>query len=156
MSKTKSRQGSSKAVRLLLNIAVGILTVGIAVIFYAVVVYGIKKASGYSYDFAYQLFGNVSMEAAPGRDVKITILKGESTMNVASKLEDAKLITSKYSFYAKIKIQQAGDKKGQYEIMPGTFVLNTSMTYDEILAIITDYSKSIDAETTVEDVESTP
>ncbi|MBR5967240.1 MAG: endolytic transglycosylase MltG [Lachnospiraceae bacterium] len=149
MAKSKTSSGSNKAVRVLLNIALGILTIGIAIIFYAVVVYGIKKAAGYSYDFAYQLFGNTSVEAAPGRDVKITILKGESSMNIASKLEDAKLVTSKYSFYLKLKLKD-------YEVMPGTFVLNTSMTYDDILKIITDYGQSIDAETTVEDVESTP
>ncbi len=149
MSKSKTSSGSNKAVRVLLNFALGILTIGIAVIFYAVVVYGIKKAAGYSYDFAYQLFGDTSVEAAPGRDVKITILKGESSMNIASKLEDAKLVTSKYSFYLKLKMKD-------YEIMPGTFELNTSMTYDDILQVITDYGQSIDAETTVEDVESTP
>ncbi len=149
MSKSKTSSGSNKAVRVLLNFALGILTIGIAVIFYAVVVYGIKKAAGYSYDFAYQLFGDTSVEAAPGRDVKITILKGESSMNIASKLEDAKLVTSKYSFYLKLKMKD-------YEIMPGTFELNTSMTYDDILQFITDYGHSFDAETTVEDVESTP
>ncbi|MBO7354519.1 MAG: endolytic transglycosylase MltG [Lachnospiraceae bacterium] len=149
MAKSKTSSGSNKAVRILLNFALGILTIGIAVIFYAVVVYGIKKAAGYSYDFAYQLFGDTSVEAAPGRDVKITILKGESSMNIASKLEDAKLVTSKYSFYLKLKMKD-------YEIMPGTFELNTSMTYDDILQVITDYGQSIDAETTVEDVESTP
>lgn len=149
MAKSKTSPGSNKAVRVLLNFALGILTIGIAVIFYAVVVYGIKKAAGYSYDFAYQLFGDTSVEAAPGRDVKITILKGESSMNIASKLEDAKLVTSKYSFYLKLKMKD-------YEIMPGTFVLNTSMTYDDILQVITDYGQSIDAETTVEDVESAP
>ena len=149
MAKTKTSSGSNKAVRVLLNFALGILTIGIAIIFYAVVVYGIKKAATYSYDFAYQLFGNTSVEAAPGRDVKVTILKGESSMNIASKLEDAKLVTSKYSFYLKLKLKD-------YEIMPGTFVLNTSMSYDDILKVITDYAQSIDAETTVEDVESTP
>ena len=149
MANSNSSKGSNKAVRVLLNFALGILTVGIAVIFYAVVVYGIRKAANYSYDFSYQLFGNVSVEAAPGRDVKVTILKGESSMNIASKLEDAKLVTDKYSFYVKLKMKD-------YEIMPGTFVLNTSMTYNDILEVITDYSKSIDAETTVEDVESTP
>jgi UPF0755 protein len=27
--------------------------------------------------------------------------------------------------------------------MPGTYIINSSMTYDEILDIITDYSKSV-------------
>ena len=49
MAKTKTSSGSNKAVRVLLNFALGILTVGIAIIFYAVVVYGIKKAANYSY-----------------------------------------------------------------------------------------------------------
>ena len=147
MSKAKS--GSNRAVRILLNLAVGVLTVGIAIIFYAVVVYGIKKVANYSYGFSYQLFGDVSVEADPGRDVKVTILKGESSMNIASKLEDAKVIVDKYSFYVKLKLKK-------YEIMPGTFVLNTSMTYDEVLSIITDYDQSIEAEVTVEETESTP
>lgn len=145
----KSKKGSSKAVRVLLNMAVGVLTVGIAILFYAVVAYGIKEAGGYSYNFAYQLFGDVSVEAAPGHDVKVTIMKGESSMNIASKLEDAKIIVNRYSFYAKLKLKE-------YDIMPGTFILNTSMSYDDVLAVITDYSQSIDAEVTVEDTEMTP
>ncbi len=152
MSKSKSGQtkkGQTKAIRILMNISIGILTIGIALVFYSVVVYGLKKVSNYSYDFSYQIFGNVSIEAAPGRDVKVTVLKGESTMNIAKKLEDAKLIVDKNSFYLKAQLKKS-------EIMPGTFVLNTSMTYDEILNVICDYDNSIEAETTVEDVESTP
>lgn len=145
----KSKNSSSRAIRVLLNLAVGVLTIGIAVIFYAVVAYGIKEAGSYSYDFAYQLFGDVSVEAAPGHDVKVTIMKGESSMNIASKLEDAKVVTNRYSFYLKLKLKE-------YDIMPGTFILNTSMSYDDVLAVITDYGQSIDAETTVEDTEQTP
>lgn len=148
MAKRKSR-GSNRGVRMLLNMSITILTIGIAVIFYAIVVYGIKKGADYSYNFAYQLFGDVSVEAEPGRDVKITIMKGESTMNIASKLEDAKIVSNKYSFFVKLKLKK-------YEVMPGTFVLNTSMTYDEVLARITDYGQSISEETTVEDTESAP
>lgn len=149
-NKAKRRtSGSSRGVRMLMNLSLAILTIGFAVIFYAVVVIGIKKAAGYSYDFSYQLFGDVSVEAPPGRDVKITIMKGESSMNVASKLEDAKIIIDKYSFYVKLKLKK-------YEVMPGTFELNTSMTYDQVLSVITDYAQSIDEEVTVEDTESTP
>lgn len=148
MVNRKSR-GSNRGVRMLLNLSITILTIGIAVIFYVIVVYGIKKGGDYSYNFAYQLFGDVAVEQEPGRDVKITIMKGESTMNIASKLEDAKLIVNKYSFFVKLKLRK-------YEVMPGTFVLNTSMTYDQILDTISDYGMSISEETTVEDTESAP
>ena len=139
----------SKVARVLLNMSAGVLTIGIAVIFYWAVAYGLKKAAVYSYDFAYQVFGDVAVESAPGRDVKVTIMKGESSMNIAEKLKDAKLIVDKYSFYVKLKLKE-------YDIMPGTYVLNTSMSYDQVLDVITDYNNSIDKEVTVEDVESTP
>ncbi|MCR5330355.1 MAG: endolytic transglycosylase MltG [Lachnospiraceae bacterium] len=156
-----SSRGSSKVARLLLNMSVVILTIGIAIIFYVAVAYGIRRAANYSYDFAYQIFGDVAVEAAPGRDVKVTIMKGESTMNIASKLQDAKVIVNKYSFFVKLKLMELGKKDNdpetsKYDVMPGTYILNTSMSYNEVLDIISDYSKSIEQETTVEDVESTP
>ncbi len=156
-----ARRGRSKAPRILLNMSVVVLTIGIAIIFYVAVAYGIKKLANYSYDFSYQVFGNVAVEAAPGRDVKVTIMKGESTMNIASKLEASKIIVNKYSFFLKLKLSELGKKDNdpetvRYDVMPGTYILNTSMSYDEILDIITDYSKSIEQETNVEDVESTP
>ena len=91
-----------------------------------------------------------------GRDVKIQILKGESTMNVATKLETNKLIPDRYSFFLKVQIGNIGSTKKKYEIMGGTYVLNTSMNYDEILSMITAPENSIEGEVTVEDAESIP
>jgi hypothetical protein len=71
-----------------------------------------------------------------GRNIPLQIKKGESTMDIASKLEVNRLIKSKYSFYLKTKLQK-------FVIMPGTYELRSDMTYNEILAIITDYSASI-------------
>ena len=144
-----SSKFTSKVPRILLNMSIVVLTIGIAIIFYIAVVFGIKKLASFSYGFAYQVFGNVAVEAAPGRDVKVTILKGESSMNIASKLESAKVVVDKYSFYVKLKLKE-------YNIMPGTYVLNTSMSYDEVLSVITDYSQSIEQELTVEEVEENP
>ena len=57
-------------------------------------------------------------------------------MDIAGKLELNRVIVDKYSFYFKVKLQNK-------VIMPGTYIINSSMTYDEILDIITDYSKSV-------------
>lgn len=143
---TQRVKRKTNVLRIIRNFSIGIVIVIIVGAFYIAAAYGIKKASAYSYDFAYQIFGDVPVEEAPGRDVKITILKGETSMNIASKLEDSKLIKNKYSFFLKLKLKE-------YDIMPGTFILNTSMSYDKILEVITDYSLSIDAEKNVEDVE---
>ncbi len=77
----------------------------------------------------------MTVDEEPGRTIPIRINKGESSMDIASKLEQNRVIVDKYSFYFKVKLQNK-------VIMPGTYKVNSSMTYDEILDIITDYSKS--------------
>lgn len=116
---------SSFILRLLLNIIFFVLII-------AFVIYGSRAA----FNFTYQLYGPVTVDEEPGRQAYIEIAKGESTMDVASKLELYRVIVNKHSFYFKTKLQNK-------VIMPGKYEVNSSMTYDEILDIITDYSKSL-------------
>lgn len=116
--------------KLVLKITTFILRILLNIIFYIVVIMLITSFSKQTYEFCYQVFGQVTVSEEPGHDIEIQIKKGESTMNVASKLELNKVIVNKYSFYVKAKLKK-------YNIMPGTFIVNTSMTYDEIFAVIT-------------------
>lgn len=109
-------------------------------VFYAVVAFGIYYVATNVYEFSYQVFGDRVCEAEPGRDVEIHIAEGESTMDVAEKLYMNKLVVNKYTFYLKVQLFE-------YKIMQGTFQLNTSMTYDEILDVITDLTKAKPEET---------
>jgi len=149
--------GRSSGTRVLLRMTGGFLGICLNIVIYAVIIFFLVKAIDKTYDFAYRIFGSVHMEEE-GRDVKIQILKGESTMNVAAKLETNKLIPDRYSFFLKVQIGNMGSKEGKkkYEIKGGTYILNTSMDYDEILSFITDVDKSIEGEVTLEDAESTP
>ncbi len=126
---------SSTSIKITLKISSFVLRLLLNVIFFVLVTVFIVYASKKAFQFTYQLYGPVVMDAAPGRDIPIRINKGESSMEIARKLEINRLIVDKYSFYFKVKLQ---DKV----IMPGTYKVNSSMTYDEILDIITDYSKS--------------
>ncbi|MBR4341714.1 MAG: endolytic transglycosylase MltG [Lachnospiraceae bacterium] len=150
--------GRSSGIRVLLRMSGGFLQICLNIFIYAVIIFFVVKAVHYTYDFAYRIFGDVSVEVEPGRDVKILILKGESTMNVATKLETNKLIPDRYSFFLKVQIGNFGsdENKKKYEIMGGTYVLNTSMNYDEILAVITDAKNSIEGEISVEEAENSP
>lgn len=116
--------------QLVLKITTFILRLLLNILFYTIVVILLVRACKITYNFCYEIFGQVTASAEPGRDIEIQINKGESTMNVASKLELNKIIVNKYSFYVKAKIKK-------HKIMPGTYSLNTSMTYDEIFSIIT-------------------
>jgi UPF0755 protein len=119
-----------------LKITSFILRLLMNIIFYILVIILIVNVSKKAYEFTYQLYGPVSVEEKPGREIIFQINKGESTMDIASKLEINRAIVNKYSFYLKTKLQNLN-------IMPGTYVINSSMTYREILDIITDYSASI-------------
>lgn len=121
--------------KLVLRIANGVIRFFLNVLFYVLVIMFVVNFSKFAYNFSYQIFGEVTIDSEPGRDVAIQIKKGESTKNIASKLEINKVIVNKTSFYVKAKLEKA-------VIMPGTYEVNSSMTYEEILSVITDLKKS--------------
>ena len=88
------------------------------------------------YDFSYQIFGSVTVDEAPGTDMAFEITSGEGTMELATDLESKGLIADKYTFYVRAKISTGSRKP----ILPGSYKLNTSMTYDEIISVITNES----------------
>lgn len=126
---------SSTSMKITLKISSFVLRLLLNIIFYILVIILVIYGSKTAFNFTYQLYGPVSVDDEPGRTIPVQINKGESTMDIASKLELNRVIVNKYSFYFKAKLQNK-------VIMPGTYKVNTSMTYDEILDIITDYSKS--------------
>ncbi|MDE7326927.1 MAG: hypothetical protein K2N63_11770 [Lachnospiraceae bacterium] len=113
------------------------------IIFYLLVVAAIYRGATFLYRFSYEVFGSVARAQAPGTNVPVQIYRGETTMNIATKLETSLVIVDKYSFYVKTKLKE-------YNIMPGTYILNTSMDYNEILEVITDSKNSIAAEESIE------
>lgn len=139
----------STAAKLTLKITSFILRLLLNIMFYIVVVVLIINVSKKAYEFTYQLYGPATVDEAPGREIIFEISKGDSSMDIASKLELNRAIENKYSFYFKIKLSE-------YVIMPGTYKINSSMTYDEILTIITDYSASLVQEEGVVSGTETP
>lgn len=116
--------------RVALKVISTILKILLNILFYSIVIILLIKVSSMAHDFGYQVFGKVTASESPGRDTAIQIKKGESTMNIAGKLELYGVIVNKYSFFLKAKLKK-------YNLMPGTYDLNTSMTYDEIFDILT-------------------
>lgn len=117
--------------KVILNITNIVLHLFLNILFYVFVIFAITRLSTVAYDFSYQIFGSKTLEQVPGRDITVQIKKGESTRNVASKLELNRVIENQYSFYVKTKLMD-------YNLLPGTYVVNSSMTYSEILSVITD------------------
>ena len=122
-----SKSNTSKIV---LKMTGSVLQLFIKIIVYTILILLIVRAGGQAYTFTYRLFGSVRMDTI-GMNVTIQINENESDMNVASKLELNKVIPDKYSFCFKMKLAKA-------ELQPGEFVVNTSMDYDEIIAVLTE------------------
>ncbi len=123
MSSKTGINTSLRIIKFILHLLVNI-TIYLAIIYVAV------KVGSVVYNTSYQVFGNKDIVESDGIDVYVKIDQGETTMNVASKLEQNKVIDNKLSFYIHAKLKE-------YPIMPGIFTLNTSMNYDEIFAVIT-------------------
>lgn len=115
----------------------GILRIIVQVVFnilmYTLVILLAIRLCTVVYDFSYQIFGNVTVEQAPGTDTPFEITKGEGTMELATALEDHGLVVDKYTFYVRAKLSTSSRRP----ILPGTYKLNTSMTYEEILSVVT-------------------
>ena len=131
-----SKQANAK---LALRITGGIFRAVLNILFYIVVITCVITFSKVAYEFTYQVFGNVTVDEAPGKEVRIRIVSGETTMTVARKLEQNKIIVNDTTFFLKAKL-------GKITVMPGTYAVNSAMTYDEIFAEISDVENSLTTE----------
>lgn len=126
MGMSKSTKSAMHGIGIVIQVLFNILV-------YVVLVMAVIKASTWTYGFAYQIFGNVTVSEAPGELATIEISEGESTRSISEELEANGLVINGDSFYVRAKLTTGAKKP----ILPGTYTLNSSMTYDEILAVLT-------------------
>lgn len=99
------------------------VTLAVIIIIYA----GAMKC----YDFGYKIFTDTPMSLEPGRDVTVIVNEGSSTRQVGALLEENRLIPDASVFVVQEKLSEyAGEMK------PGVYVLNTSMTAEKMIAIM--------------------
>ena len=108
-------------------------------LFYAVallvdvlIVYIIVKGFSTAYSLSYEVFSDSSVNKGDISTVVVMIPPDSSTTSVSELLYENKLIKNKYVMMAKIKLGEYGGL-----IKPGKYVLSPSMTYDEIIRVIT-------------------
>ena len=94
------------------------------------VVIGIFRLGEYSYYFGYSLISDTSVDAPPGKDISMN-LRSDMTVKVAKLLERKGLIKDDTIFQIQLKLNDFEDK-----LMPGSYVLNTSMTAKEIMNVL--------------------
>lgn len=126
----------SNRTKTVLNVTKIILQIIWNIFFYTVIVVGVIWLCKNVFTLSYQIYGDVRMEPVPGRDISLEIKEGEGTMELSGRLFDKGLIPNKYTFFIRAKLS-TGTKR---PILPGTYRVNTSMTYGEILDVVTNES----------------
>lgn len=118
MSSKKKTVNQISSIIIHIAIAVIVITV-VAMLFFV----GIKKANA----FGYSIFSDTPVAADPGVDKLFVVEEGMSRSQCMDNLEKAGLIRDK-------NVALIQSYFYEYDIYPGTYTLNTSMTVKEILA----------------------
>ena len=113
------------------SIALGFMGFIVRASILAVAILVIVRAGEKAYEFGFRIFTEEAVSPPPGRDVAVTIVQGDSTTDVGKMLEEKGLIRDYKLFYVQKKCSVYDD-----DIKPGFYTLNTSMTADDMFAII--------------------
>lgn len=91
----------------------------------------IYRGAMYCYDFGYRIFTDVPMAVEPGTDVTVIVNEGYSTKDIGEILQQNGLISDATLFVFQEKLSEYAG-----EIKPGVYVLNTSMTTEKMITIM--------------------
>lgn len=126
--------------RTVLNMTNATIRLFLNIILYTVIIVLVYKYAWQMYSFAFRIFGADPMDnrlETVGTDIVINIDDGDTALNVGAKLELAKAIHDKYSFYIRARLMKA-------EFYPGKYVVNTTMSYDEMFEIFSKESNYVE------------
>ena len=111
------------------RITTTIISVSARLLFYALVFFLMYEGVTRGYSLGHELFAPTAVAEAPGTDREVTVDSGQSVPEVASELEKDGLIRNRLVFILQSKFYE-------YEVYPGTYTLNTSMTSMDMLKLI--------------------
>ena len=115
-------QRTFNTIRFLLALCVNLLLM-------ILVCYGVGTACLQGYHFCYEIFGAVVVEDAPGTEQLFRVNETDTMRDIADRLEQENLIVNSRSFYIRTKLMDPET----VVLRPGEYMLNTSMTYEEII-----------------------
>lgn len=95
------------------------------------VIVGVYKGATIGYEYGYRVFQEPAMTESPGVDIQVDITMGKTALEIGEVLEQHGLVRDKYIFYVQNLLSNYKD-----ELQPGSYVLNTSMTAQEMMEIM--------------------
>lgn len=111
------------------RITTAIISVSLKLLICALVFFLMYEGVTRGYQFGHAIFSPEAVSEAPGRDLTYVIEEGDSLLEISKELEAEGLIQSRYVFIAQAKFYN-------YDLYPGTYMLNSSMTSRDMLQMI--------------------
>lgn len=108
-----------------------IMCLVLKIVLVVLISFGLYHVGTYAFDFGRQIYSEEGMTAAPGKDVAVVISEGESTKEIAQMLEQFGLIRNSFVFLVQERLS-----KYHGQIQPGNYVLNTSQSGNDMIAIL--------------------
>lgn len=102
-----------------------------------------------AYDYGYRVFAEEPVTVGEGRTISISVGAGDSVKDIGKNLEEKGLIRDANLFFVQELLSEYHGK-----IIPGIYDLNTSMTNDEMLEIMS--SEPIEEEDTGASTDNVP
>ena len=113
------------------EVVISIFSTVFKVVLAIIIVMLVYKWSTTAYEYGQRVFNEPPMSAGSGRTVSFVVKEGESAKEIGANLEKNGLIRDAALFRIQEMLSAYKD-----EMKPGTYELNTSMTTDEMMAIM--------------------
>ena len=105
--------------------------IAVKIIVAVVVVMFVYKYAFVAYDYGYRIFGEKPITSGEGRDITVVISDGDGAKEIGEVLESKGLIRDAKLFVIQEKLSNYSGK-----IPSGEYVLNTSMTAEEMIEVM--------------------
>lgn len=113
------------------EVVISVFSIVFKIVFAIIIVMLVYKWSLQAYDYGQRVFNEPPMSAGSGRVISVVVNEGDTAKEIGMMLEKNGLIRDAMLF----RIQEMlSAYKG--EMLPGTYELNTSMTTDEMMEIM--------------------
>ena len=111
--------------------ALTVLSITLHIVVMAVILIGLFRLGTAAYYYGHSVFHAEPMDAAPGREVSVSIEKGDSVGEIGQILQDKGLIEDWKLFYIQARLSKYYDT-----MTAGKYTLTTAMTPKEMMAVL--------------------
>lgn len=112
------------------KIALKILSISLTIVLIIAVIFGLYKVGQAFYDFGYRVYTEPAMTEGAGQDMLVQTTSATSLRGLAENLQEKGLIRDWKLFWVQAKISG-------FDVEPGLYTVNTSMTAFEMMKIMT-------------------